>query len=52
MVTSTPIFELTGESTASIVGWAGQLISNVMPLLVIVLGIGIGLWILDHFLHR
>lgn len=48
----TPIFEFTTSSVASIVGWTGELISNVMPILVIILGIGIGLWILDHFLHR
>jgi len=46
------IFEFTTSSMASILDYTGTLIGNAMPLIVIILGIGIGLWILDHFLLR
>lgn len=47
-----PIFEFTTSSVSSMLAWTGNLISNVMPLIVVILGIGIALWILDHFLLK
>ncbi len=48
----TPIFELTPTTTDNILAYAGQLISDAMPLLVIILGIGIGLWVIGYFIRR
>ena len=45
-------FEFTSENINTILAYTGTLIGNAMPLVVIILGIGIGLWILDHFLLR
>lgn len=45
-------FTLTTSTMAGIIDSASTLIGNAMPLVVIILGIGIGLWILDHFLLR
>lgn len=48
----TTFFELSEATMAGIVENASSIIGNAMPLIVIILGIGIGLWILDHFLLR
>lgn len=48
----TPIFEFGTSSMASILEYTGELISNAMPLIVIILGIGIGLWVISYFIHR
>jgi hypothetical protein len=45
-------FQLSSSTIAGIIDSASTLIGNAMPLVVIILGIGIGLWILDHFLLR
>lgn len=47
-----PIFEFTTSSMDKILAYTGNLIGSVMPLIVVVIGIGIALWILDHFLLR
>ncbi len=45
-------FEFSTSSIASIISYTGNLIGDVMPLIVIIIGIGIALWILDHFLLK
>lgn len=45
-------FEFSTSTIAGIIDYASTIIGNMMPYVVIILGIGIGLWILDHFLHR
>jgi len=36
---------------ASIVGWAGEIVSDVMPLLVVIIGIAIGAFIIKVVLN-
>ena len=48
----TPIFEFTTSTISSILAYTGNLIGSVMPLIVVVIGIGIALWIIDHFILR
>lgn len=45
-------FEFSTSSIASVLGYTGELIGDAMPLIVVILGIGIGLWILSYFIHR
>jgi hypothetical protein len=45
-------FEISSTTIAGIMGYASTLISNAMPLVVIIVGLGIGLMVLDHFLFR
>jgi hypothetical protein len=43
-------FEFSSSTMAGIIGYAGDLIGNAMPLIVVVVGVSIGLWILAHFI--
>ena len=45
MSTST-FFTITGEDLIAMVGWAKAIVSNAMPLILIVLGIGVGVFII------
>jgi hypothetical protein len=44
--------ELSTSTMAGITGTATGFIGDLMPLIVIVFGISIGLWVVDHFLFR
>lgn len=46
------MFEFTEANITSIFSYAGDLIGSLMPVLVIIIGIGIGLWVLSYFLPR
>lgn len=43
---------ISASNTAEIINNGKDLISDLMPLLVIIIGVGIALWILEAFLHR
>ncbi len=45
MSTST-FFEITNNDLLAMVGWAKAIVGNAMPLILIVLGIGIGVFII------
>ncbi len=45
-------FDLGTSTMAGITEITTGLIGDLMPLIVVVLGLGIGLWILDHFIAR
>lgn len=45
-------FEFTEPAMAGIIENASTLIGNAMPLIVVIIGIGIGLWILGFLLKR
>lgn len=40
------IITITEENITAIVGWAGSLIGDLMPLLVVIIGISIGAYII------
>lgn len=44
------IIPLTGENVSAIVGYAGTIISDLMPLLIVIIGIAIGVWIIKAIL--
>lgn len=44
------IIPLTGENVSEIVGYAGTIISDLMPLLIVIIGIAIGVWIIKVIL--
>jgi type IV secretory pathway TrbL component len=48
----TPIFEFTTSSVDYILAYIGNVVGSAMPIIVIVLGIGIGLWVLSYFIHK
>lgn len=45
------IITITEENITAIVGWAGDLISDLMPLLVVVIGITIGAYVIKVILN-
>lgn len=45
-----PIFEFTTENVSSTLAYVSNVILGVMPLIVVILGIGIALWIIGHFI--
>ena len=47
-----PIFEFTPANISEMLAYTGNVISSLMPLIVVVIGIGIALWIFDHFLLK
>lgn len=42
----------SASDTAAVVDTGKSLISDLMPLLIIILGIGLALWIVEAFLHH
>ena len=46
------LIEFSTTTIAGIVNYATDVIGGVMPYVVIILGVGIGLWILDHFIAK
>jgi hypothetical protein len=46
-----PIISFTEENIAGIVGWAGEIVSGVMPLLVVIIGIAIGAYLIKVILN-
>lgn len=44
--TTTPFFEITTNDLLGMVGWAKEIIGNAMPLILIILGIGVGIFII------
>jgi len=46
------MFDFTQANIDSIFGYAGDLIGSLMPILVIIIGIGIALWILSFFMPK
>lgn len=42
----TTFFTITGDNIAGIVGYASDLVGNAMPLIVVILGIGVGIFII------
>lgn len=47
-----PLFEFTADNVSSTLAWTGNLIGSAMPLLVVILGVAIALWILGYFFKR
>jgi len=45
------IITMTEQNITDIVGWAGDLIGDVMPLLVVIIGISIGAFIIKVILN-
>ena len=45
------IIPLSDEDITAIVGWAGQLVGDLMPLLIVIIGIAIGAFIIKVILH-
>lgn len=45
------IITITEENITAIVGWAGDLVGDLMPLLVIIIGISIGAFIIKTILN-
>lgn len=45
------IITMTEQNITDIVGWAGSLISDLMPLLVVVIGIAIGAYVIKVILN-
>lgn len=48
----TPIFEFTTSNVSSTLAYVSNIILGVMPLIVVILGISIALWIIGYFIHR
>lgn len=46
------IINLSTNDINGIVGWAGTLVGDLMPLIIIVIGISIGIWVVTSFLRR
>jgi len=46
------IVPITAEQVDDIVGWAGSLVSDLMPLLIVIFGIAIGAWIIQVIISR
>ena len=46
------IITLATSDMTAILGYAGSLVSDLMPLLVVIIGIGIGMWIISYFIKR
>lgn len=44
-------FTITATDTTAILGRAGELVSDLMPLLVIIFGIAIGIWVVSAIFH-
>jgi len=43
---------LTQSSTDQIVSYITEIVGDFLPLIVIVLGIGVGIWVINKILHR
>lgn len=48
----TTFLTISSEDVAAIVGYGADLIGNLMPVIVVILGISLGLWIFDHIFHK
>lgn len=46
------IITLATSDMSGILGYAGELVGDFMPLLIVVIGISIGLWVINAILHR
>lgn len=40
------IIDFNASSTAEVVNWAGTIVGDLMPLLVIIIGLAIGAWVI------
>ena len=45
------IITMTEQNITDIVGWAGSLVSDLMPLLIVIIGIAIGAFIIKVILN-
>lgn len=45
------IIEFSSSTVDSIVGWAGSIVGDLMPLLIVIIGIAIGAFIIKVILH-
>jgi len=45
------IITLTSENIDDIVDWAGSIVADLMPLLIVIIGIAIGAFIIKVILH-
>lgn len=46
------ILPFTPDDITAIVGWAGVLVGDLMPLLVVIFGISIGAWVIQIIISR
>lgn len=46
------ILPFTTDDITAIVNWAGTLVGDVMPLLVVIIGISIGAWVISIIIGR
>lgn len=46
-----PIFTFTSEDITSIIGYIGEVFTDVKPLLFVIIGLSIGLWILGSVIR-
>lgn len=46
------IIPLETEDITAILAYAGTLVSDLMPLIIIIIGISIGMWVISYFLKR
>lgn len=48
----TTFLTISPEDIASMVGYAADLVGNLMPVIVVILGVSIGLWVFNVIFHR
>ena len=48
----TTFFTFETEDITAMTGYASDLVGNFMPVIVVILGIGIALWIIDSIIHK
>jgi hypothetical protein len=48
----TTFFTFSSEDITAMTGYSADLVGNFMPVIVVILGIGIALWIIDGIIHK
>ncbi len=45
------LFTFTANDVNGVVGWAGEVVGDVMPLLIVIIGVAIGVWVITSIFH-
>lgn len=47
-----PLFTFTTNDMLGITGWATEVVGDAMPLLIVIIGIAIGVWVIRAIFHQ